>query len=194
VANFTLLSPGAVVADMLARAVAALDRIADERGLNPAEVRERQCLDAARAEAVRTAVLSGPTFVLGPAEPFFAACVAAGKAARGAVPLPELLDIEDAIPPTPEGLTWLGATMLAVSLELICAAGVSTPRRQEQLAAVRTLHGAAGRSACFQAQAASSSDQAERTRRRMIAALAAADDKLGGELAAIHAEAAALRV
>jgi hypothetical protein len=196
------VSAVSLISDVLGAMVAALDRIGNERGLSDAEIRQLDALDGLLKEARAARPLAFELFVIGSAAPLREALRRAQEATQLGVPIVELLGMQSAVPRdwrhrrpiSVEGLLWLGTTRLVDDLSLICAVGVSSAERQEQLEASRVLQAALGSLAELALHQTAPPDQkVDRAAARVKAAFASASNAIGGEVVAIRAEAAALR-
>jgi hypothetical protein len=201
------LSQVSLVGAMMDLALAALDRLAEERGLSPGEIDQRaayeELRDAARAAAPAALglLIVGPKEGPHPADRLRAAGARVRDASPAGTPIVELLGMQASVPrqwrraPADMSfLTWLGCARLADDLALICAVAASGPERRRQLAAARRLQGAlAGWEELGQRQGASDRQWA-RADARVEACFKAAFDAIGADdLAAISVEAAAIR-
>ena len=193
-------SAAAVIVDVAAAAVAALDRLADERGLSADELAQLAAFGHLEAAARQSEPGSRGMYRIGEAggaEPLRWAINRCGEAVSRLLPLVELLDMRAAVPRDWLGLAvsldtllWLGVTRFADDLSFT----TSSARRQEQSEALRRLQGAIGKVI----QLSLSPPLPEPKRRQAIERLA--DDQftrttnaIGDDLAAICREIAARR-
>lgn len=190
-----------LIVDALSERLATLNRIECERGLSANEFRQLEILEPLHEAARATVPLAFELFVVGSAAPFREAIRRAREAAQPDIPVAELLGMREAVPSgwrhrlplNIETLLWLGVTRLVDDLSLICAVGVSSPERQEQLEASRRLHAASGRTVELALQASAPDQKVARATARLKAAFASASEIIGAEVAAIRAEAAEIR-
>lgn len=182
-------------------AAAGLERRGDERGLNERELIQLAAFHGLRSEARALAPHSRSVYALhastAPVRQQLQRCA---EATVVAIPLIDLLGMRSAVPAdwhrlpvTLDTVLWLGATRLADTLSLICGSGSSSPRRQEQLAAIRDLQAALGRLIRLSSQASPSERDTKRASQRADAKFGKATTAIEDDLAAIEAEAAALR-
>jgi hypothetical protein len=196
------VSAVSLISDVLGAAVAALDRIGNERGLSDAEIRQLDALAGCYKEARAARPLAFALFVIGSAAPLRKALRRAQDATQLGIPIVELLGMQSAapsgwrrrLPISIEGLLWLGVTRLVDDLSMICAVGVSSPERQVQLEASRGLQAALGSAVELALHQTAPPDQkVDRAAARVNGAFASASNAIGTDLAAIRAEAAAIR-
>jgi hypothetical protein len=199
-ARFSTVS---LVADVLGALVAALDRTGNERGLSADEIRQLETLEALHREALAIRPYAFEMFVVGPPTVRFREALRRARdATHPPISIVELLGMQGAVPSgwrlrlplSLDGLLWLAVTRLTDDLSLSCAVGVSSPERQEQLEASRRLHAALGGAVKHALQQTPPPEQeVARATARVKAAFASASEIIGAELAAIRAEAAAIR-
>jgi hypothetical protein len=201
--GLTAFSAASVIAAVAEKAAAALDHLADERGLDDAELARFGAFEALQAEA--NAMLPRSRSMYAHARdrstaPWREKLDRCAAATGTGIPLVELLGMRGSVPGdwhrlplTLDTVLWLGVTRLADDLSCICAGGASSPRRQKQLATVRDLQGALGRVIRLSLQASPPEKDFQRATGRADAKFTRVTDLIGDDLPAIRAEATALR-